>query len=42
LDADAAALFGYEEEEEIIEIQFDLDSALQGQEALEKVKEANE
>lgn len=41
LDADAAALFGYEEgSADFREIHFDLDSAHQGQEALEKVEEA--
>ena len=41
LDADAAALFGYEDGNvDFGEVQFELDSAHQGQEALEKVKEA--
>ena len=41
LDADAAALFGYEKgSADFGEVQFELDSAHQGQEALEKVKEA--
>ena len=44
LDADAAALFGYDEEEDdnSDEVPFELDSALQGEEALDKVKAACE
>jgi signal transduction histidine kinase len=44
LDADAAALFGYQEEADDVadEVPFELDSALQGEEALEKVKAACE
>ena len=41
LDADAAALFGYQgDSSNFGEIHFELDSADQGQEALEMVKEA--